>query len=77
MGVNPDSVQQYKSALQWYANKIEYAEERLEQGEQPFDDDSPEVQKALDKYANAYLINYQMTNHNAHQVSANFYSFCR
>ena len=67
MGVNPDSVQRYISALQWYADKIEFAEERLEPGEQPFDVDSPEVQKALNKYANAYLIKYQMTNHNAHQ----------
>ena len=51
----------------WYADKIKYAEERLEQGEQPFDVDSHEVQKALNKYANAYLIKYQMTNHDAHQ----------
>ena len=39
MGVNPDSAQRYKSALQWYADKIKYAEERLEPGEQPFDVD--------------------------------------
>ena len=44
MDVNPNSVQRYKSGLQWYADKIEYAEERLEQGEQPFNVDSHKVQ---------------------------------
>ena len=67
MAVDPDSVQHCKSALQWYANKIEYVEERLEPGEHPFEVDSCEVQKALNKYANAYLIHYQMTNQDAHQ----------
>ena len=67
MAVNPDSVQHCKSALRWYANKIEYVEERLEPGEHPFEVDSCEVQKALNKYANAYLIHYQMTNQDAHQ----------
>ena len=47
--------------------KIEYMEEKLEEGEQPLDMDSPKVQKALNRYANAYLIHYQLTNQDAHQ----------
>ena len=53
LDVNPDSVGCYKSALQWYADKIEYVEERLEEGEQPLDMNSCKVQKALNKYVNA------------------------
>ena len=67
MAMKADSVQFYKSGLQWYADKIEYVEERLELGEHPFEVDSCEVQKPLNKYANAYLIHYQMTNQDAHQ----------
>ena len=52
-----------------YADKIEYVEERLEEGEQSFDMDSHKVQKVLNKYANAYLIcySYQLTNQDGHQ----------
>ena len=67
MAVNPDSVQCYKSTLQWYTDKIEYVEERLEPGEYPFKVDSCKVQNALNKYTNAHLIHYQMTNQDAHQ----------
>ena len=67
MGMNPDSVQCSKSALQWYADKIEYVEERSEQDEHPFKVNSCKRQKPLEKYANSYLIHYQMTNQDAHQ----------
>ena len=76
IAVNPDSVQCYKSALQWYVNKIEYVEERLEPGEHPFEVDSCQVQKALNKYANGYLIHYQMTNQDAH-LSTDLHSLHR
>ena len=47
LNVNPDGVGCYKSTLQWYADKVEYMEERLEEGEQSLDVDSCKVQKAL------------------------------
>ena len=67
MAVNRDSVQCYKSALQWYTHKIKYIEARLELSEHSFKVDSHKVQKGLNQYANAYLIFYQTTNQDAHQ----------
>ena len=67
LDVNPDSVGCYKSALQWYADNIEYVEETLEEGEQSLDVDSHKMQKVLNKYTKAYLINYQLTNQDVHQ----------
>ena len=65
--MNPDGVGCYKSTLQWYADKIEYMEERLEEGEQPLDVDSCKVQKALNTYANVYLICNQLANQDDQQ----------